>query len=154
MDDDQCPDCGALVVGGRAGCQAQFDALDAQAFTDSRYAAVRDLAFDAYCIQHPDRYCRSAKSYAAHLTRLCCGIEYNGDPAVYAAIQKWLNGNRTLTKPKVLNERGRMTVIDVRAARDAEEHKRLVHEWAESVWQAYSMQHAIAHAWIRAALSH
>jgi Family of unknown function (DUF5946) len=151
--DDRCPDCGAIVRGGRAGCQALFDELNAQALTDSRYAAVRDLAFDAYCMQHPDRYCRSAKSYAAHLTRLCCGIEYNGDPAIYAAIQKWLNGKRELTKPDVLSNRGRITVVDVRAARDAEEHKRLVREWAESVWRAYSTQHDLARAWIRAALS-
>ncbi|GAC1654933.1 MAG: hypothetical protein NVS4B8_30120 [Herpetosiphon sp.] len=49
------------------------------AFDDLRYAAVRNCAFDAYCMQHIEPYCHSAKSYAAHLTRLCCGIEYGGD---------------------------------------------------------------------------
>ncbi len=150
--DDRCPDCGASVRGGRAGCQVLFDELNAQALTDQRYALVRDLAFDAYCMQHLDCYCRSSKSYVAHLTRLCCGVEYNGDAAVYAAIQKWLNGNRELTKPDILRDLGRMTVVDIRAARNVEEHKRRVREWAESVWQAYSAQQDIARAWIKAAL--
>ncbi len=140
------------MSGGRAGCQTLFDELNAQALADARYAAVRDLAFDAYCMQHLDRYCRSAKSYAAHLTRLCCGIEHAGNPAVYAAIQKWLNGTRELVKPNVLSERGRMTVVDARAARNADEHRRLVREWAESVWRAYAAQHGIARAWIQDAL--
>lgn len=152
MNEDRCPDCGAAVSGGRAGCQALFDELNAQALADPCYAAVRNLAFDAYCMQHLERYCRSAKSYAAHLTRLCCGLEYGGNSKIYAAIQKWLNGNRELTKPDVLSDRGRTTIADVRAARRAEDHKRLVHEWAESVWQAYSTQHDIARAWIRTAL--
>ena len=152
MNEDQCPDCGAAVSGGRAGCQALFDELNARALSDSRYAAVRDLAFDAYCMQHLERYCRSTKSYAAHLPRLCCGLEYDGTPAVYAAIQKWLNGSRDLVKPDVLSDRGRMTVVNVSAARDIEEYKQLVREWAESVWRAYSTQHDIVRAWIRAAL--
>ncbi len=154
MTEDRCPDCGTVVTGGRAGCQALFDELNAQALTDQQYAVVRDLAFDAYCMQHLERYCRSAKSYAAHLTRLCCGLEYDGDPAIYAAIQKWLNGKRELTKPEALRDLGRMTVVNVRAARNAEEHRRLVREWAESVWHAYATQHEIARAWIRDALAH
>ena len=150
--DDSCPDCGAIVRGGRAGCQALFDELNAQALSDPRYAAVRDLAFDAYCMQHLERYCRSAKSYAAHLSRLCCGLEYDGDPVIYAAVQKWLNGKRELTKPDVLSDLGRITVVDARAASSAEDYRRLVREWAESVWRAYSAQHEIARAWIKAAL--
>jgi predicted amidophosphoribosyltransferase len=90
------------VVGGRDGCQAVFDELTARAYADVAYASVRDLAFDAYCMQHLDSYCRSAKSYAAHLTRLCCGLEYQGDPKVYEAIQKWLNGAVKIEKPPVL----------------------------------------------------
>ena len=67
-----CPACGAVVAGGRAGCQAVFDELTARAYADLAYASTRNLAFDAYCLQHLETYCHSAKSYAAHLTRLCC----------------------------------------------------------------------------------
>lgn len=50
-------------------------------------------------MQHPDTYCRSAKSCAAHLTRLRRGLEHGADPKVYRAIQRWLNGAVALEKP-------------------------------------------------------
>ena len=104
-------------------------------------------------MQHPERYCRSAKSYAAHLTRLCCGLERGGDPWLYGAIQKWLNGAVASEKPEAPSDRGRITVADLRAARNAEEHTRLAHDWATSVWEAYTAQHDMARNWIQAALS-
>lgn len=153
MTDDRCPACGALVSGGRDGCQALFDELTAYAFANPAYAVRRELAFDTYCMQHLESYCHSAKSYAAHLTRLCCGQEYGGDPKVYQAIQKWLNGEISLEKPQLLTQLGSMTVADVRKARTAEEHARLVHDWAANVWEAYRSQHDVAHGWITAALA-
>jgi glutaminase len=104
-------------------------------------------------MQHPERYCRSAKSYAAHLTRLCCGLEHNGDHEVYEAIQKSLNGAVAFEKPEAPINRGQMTVTDLLAASKVEEHTRLVKEWAESVWEAYASQHDIARKWIKAAQS-
>ena len=153
MTDDRCPACGALVSGGRDGCQSLFDELTAHAVANPAYAVRRELAFDTYCMQHLESYCRSAKSYAAHLTRLCCGLEYGGDPKVYEAIQKWLNGAARLEKPPVLAQLGSLTVADVRKAGTAEEHARLVHDWATNVWEAYRSQYDIARAWITAALT-
>jgi hypothetical protein len=157
-NEERCPDCGARVAGGRAGCQAAWDAFSGRAYQDWPYSGLRDLAFDTYCMQHPDTYCSSAKSYAAHLTRLCCGIEYGadavhpGDPVVYAAIQKWLNGRVPLEKPGQLAYRGAVTVVDVQAAQTAEEYRQRVKAWAQSVWEAYRGQHGLAHAWIQSAL--
>lgn len=152
MSEDRCPSCGAPVKGGRGGCQALYDELAIKAFNDMNYASVRDLAFDTYCMQHLETYCRSAKSYAAHLTRLCCGLEYGGDAKIYAAIQKWLNGTVSLEKPEVLQSLGDLTVADVHAARTGKEHTLLVRMWAKNVWEAYREQHEIARAWIKAAL--
>jgi hypothetical protein len=148
-----CPACGAAVSGGREGCQALFDELTAHAYADLAYASVRDLAFDTYCMQHLETYCRSAKSYAAHLTRLCCGLEYDGDLRIYEAIQHWLNGVAKIEKPQVLSQLGSMTAVDVRAAPNAEEHICLVRAWAANVWKAYRSQHGLAHKWIKAALA-
>lgn len=150
--ENRCPACGAAVDGGRAGCQALWDEIGAKAYRDLAYAAVRDLAFDSYCMQHLETYCRSAKSYAAHLTRLCCGLEYGGDPAVYAAIQRWLNGRVSLEKPEAPGHRGTLTVVDVWAAANGEAYQELVRAWADEVWAAYEGQHALAHRWIRAAV--
>ena len=64
----RCPECGADVRGGRAGCQQLCDEVLAREFGDYRYAREHRLTVDAYSLQHPDEYMRSAKSYAAHLT--------------------------------------------------------------------------------------
>ena len=148
MNAAHCPECGAPVAGGRAGCQALYDALAAPGAGELGLSARRDLAFDAYCMQHPDTYCRSAKSYAAHLTRLCCGLEYGGDPQVYRAIQRWLNGAVPLQKPAVLTERGQLTVADLQAAANSQEMARLAQAWAEAVWHAYSSQQDLAREWM------
>ncbi len=154
VSQDRCPDCGAPVPGGRDGCQSTFDELSAEAYCNTAYAALHPLAFDTYCMQHLDRYCRSAKSYAAHLTRLCCGLEYDGSTKVYEAIQKWLNGPVAIAKPALLADLGHITVADVRKARTAKEYARLVRAWAENVWAAYAVQHDLAREWIRIALTH
>ncbi len=151
MAEDRCPDCGAAVPGGRAGCQGLMDAIQARAYGDLQVAATRDLAFDAYCMQHPERYCRSAKSYAAHLTRLCCGVEHGGNPRVHEAIQRWLNGSPSIEKPEAPGHLGRMTVKDLESA--AGEHSRLVQDWARSVREAYATQQEMARHWLQAALS-
>jgi hypothetical protein len=150
---EKCPACGAAAAGGRDGCQAVFDELTVHAYADLAYASVRDLAFDAYCMQHLESYCRSAKSYAAHLMRLCCGLEYEGNPQSYEAIQQWLSGAAKIEKPQVLSRLGSMTVVDVRNAPNAEDHTRLVRAWAANVWEAYRSQHDLARSWIKAALA-
>jgi hypothetical protein len=153
IDTNRCPECGAAVAAGRAGCQALYDAFAAQAYGDLAYASLHDLAFDTYCMQHPDTYCRSAKSYAAHLTRLCCGLEHGSAAGVYAAIQIWLNGSVALEKPAVPPQRGAITIVDVAAAHTNQVHRRLVQSWAENVWAAYAHQHELARAWVLAAIS-
>lgn len=147
----QCPDCGAPAA-GREACQALWDEISARAYTDWNYGRTYTLGFDAYCMQHP-RYIYSAKSYAAHLTRLCCGLEFDGNPKIYAAIRRWLDGRTALEKPAAVESTGSMTVADLQAAQTPAEHHQLVQVWAENVWAAYAAQHDQARTWIRQALS-
>lgn len=154
MSEDRCPECGAAVVGGQAGCQALFEEVGLRAYGDARYGSVHRLVVDAYCMQHPEPYCHSAKSYAAHFTGLRCGVERGGNPAIYRAVNQWLNGNVSIEKPQVLTPRGSMTIVDLRAASRPEEHVKLAHEWARSVWEAYGAQHEFARRWIEAALGY
>ncbi len=150
---NRCPDCGAPVAGGRDGCQALWIEFSARAYIDLRYASVRDLAFDAYCMQHLDMYCRSGKSYAAHLARLCCGLEHGGSQIVYFAIQRWLNGSSSIERPEPPSRRGDLTISDALGANDVEEYQTLVQAWASDVWAAYSAQHELVHLWIKTAMS-
>ena len=147
MPDDRCPDCGAAVSGGREGCEAIWHQL---AYGEG---LTHPAAFDAYCMQHLPKYCASAKSYAAHLTRLCCGLEYGADPTVYATIQRWLNGQRPLNKPQILPFLGELTIVDVVNGRTSAERAEILQRWLEAVWAAYAPQHPLAHRWIQEALN-
>ena len=86
---DRCESCGG-ETGGIDGCVMRVNELLVQAQQDARYAGVYRLAF-AFCMQHPERYCVSAKWYAAHLMGLCHGIEHAARPQTYWAIPAWLN---------------------------------------------------------------
>ena len=147
-----CPECGAPGVGGQAGCQALYDQLALLAYTNLPTTALTTLAFDTYCMQHIEPYCHSAKSYAAHLTRLCCAIERGGDPDVYVAIQRWLNGSIALDRPAVLAQRGDITIASLLPATTPAELARLIRQWSDSVWAAYAGQHELARHWIDRAL--
>src|SRR5258708_6044254 len=88
-----CPSCGAAVADGIAGCQRLFESLGLREFEDMRFARYHRIVVDVYAMQHPDRYGRSAKSFAAHLTGLCAWLEDEaGAPAVNSAVQRWLSG--------------------------------------------------------------
>jgi GNAT superfamily N-acetyltransferase len=148
---EPCPSCGALL-GGRSGCQALFDRLSAEAWTSPLQAGVHNLVVDTYAMQHPEEYCRSAKSYAAHLTALCCGVECSGNQTLYWAIPRWLDGPATPEKPPLIKCQSRMTIADVRDP--GAKYPELVRLWALNVWEAYSAQHALARHWLDTVRAH
>ena len=151
MSAETCPECGAVVAGGGPGCHALLEELNYEALQNPRIASVYILAFDTYCMQHVETYCVSAKSYAAHLTRLCIGVEHNGDQAIYAALQRWYHGG--LTKPEVLDHRGTIRLVDVQKVDDVEGKVARIREWARHVWDVYASQHERARGWIEEALN-
>ena len=147
-----CEACGA-ALGGTAACVAAMQEMLVKAQQDARYAGVYRLAFDAFCMQHPEKYGVSAKSYAAHLMGLCHGVEYAGRPNTYWSIPAWLNGPRgDLQKPPLLERRGDMTIADLSGASSPGEYAERVRAWAASVWQAYAPQQRMAREWLREAL--
>jgi hypothetical protein len=42
---------------------------------------------------------------------------------------------------KAPDDRGSFNVADVPEATNAQEHRRLVEQWAQAVWRAYSVHH-------------
>jgi hypothetical protein len=148
----QCESCGS--PGSREDCQLIFDELLARDFSDAGYFRVHRLLVDTYSLQHPDRYCVSAKSLAAHLTGLCALLERGGDRAVgVAALRIWLDGKPRIQKPEIPRSRGRLTVADVRHVRAPEAYAAAVERWALSTWKAYSSVHPVARRWVAEALT-
>ena len=142
------------VRGGEAGCQEIFDGLLARDFSNVAYFAVHRMLVDTYALQHPDRYCASAKSLAAHLTGLCWLVEHSGSRAVGSeALRRWLNGGPQLEKPEVPSIRGWLTIGDLPQGEDPGAHAQAVDRWARSAWEAYSALHPLARQWIQQALA-
>ena len=144
-----CSGCGLVVEGGVEGCQALFDDESAREYADIRFAARRRMIVDTYCLQHPERYCASAKSLAAHLTGLCIAIEHRGrEDELNAAIQRWLERRPELEKPPLPKARGPLTIAAVRSATDLVDHRAAVDGWARGTWDAYAALHPIARTWV------
>ena len=146
---DRCDGCGLAVVGGTDGCQALFDDESVREYGDSRFASRRRMIVDVYCLQHPERYCASAISLAAHLTGLCVAIEHRPrEEALNDAIQRWLSRRPVLAKPPVPATRGSMTIAEVRAATDPVAHRAAVEGWARQTWAAYAALQPLAREWV------
>lgn len=151
---DVCEDCGAVVAEGKAGCLKIFEEIIAGEFSDYRYGKIHRLTVDAYSLQHPDKYMRSGKSFAAHLTGLCTALEGEEALALNQTVQKWLSTNPQIDKPAHIPERrGDLTVTYIRSAVDADEHIKRVREWARDVWGAWAEHHDLARRLISEATS-
>jgi hypothetical protein len=112
------------------------------------------LLVDAFGMQHPARSGKSRKSYAAHLTGLACGIEYQCAQWLYADLQRWLSRESStagLQRPSPPAMLGRLTIRYVFDAPDQTEADRRIPIWAKEVWAAYSTQHELVRGWIRQA---
>lgn len=147
-----CAGCGLLVEGGTAGCRKLFEELCGREWDSPISYRVHRMTVDAYCLQHPDEYCASAKSFAAHLTGLCCAIEHKSHPNVLRGLQHWLSGTPDILKPSLPVHHGSLIVMEVYREKDPVPQMLAVNRWAQSTWEAYAELHPIARDWITRAL--
>ena len=139
---DVCEDCGAVVAEGKAGCLKLFEEVIAREFSDYNYGRIHRLTVDAYSLQHPERYMRSGKSFAAHLTGIYAALESEDALAVNQKMRKWLSANPKIEKPvRIPRRRGKLTITFVHSAACADEHTERVREWAREIWNAWSEHH-------------
>ena len=127
-----------------------FDDFRARELTElaPSYESTR-LTVDVYCLQHPDRYCVSAKSLAAHLTGLGWAVERGGGEWGLRSLQRWLDhGGVKLEKPRLPDGRGELTISDVITSPDTDAYLEALDRWAGSTWAAYAQLHEIARRWM------
>jgi len=128
--------------------------LLARDFSDVRFFRVHRLATDTYCLQHPNEYCVSGKSMAAHLMGLCWIMDHRRDLATgNEQLRRWLDGSPEIQRPEPPEFRGARTIADVRAAAGPDEYAIAVEQWGRSTWDAYAALHALARAWIERAFA-
>jgi hypothetical protein len=149
-----CASCGLAVEGGTDGCQRVFESIGLREYEDVRFARYHRIVVDVYALQHPDRYGRSAKSFAAHLTGLCAWLEDEaGSQSVNAAVQRWLSGPSPIERPALPTSYGTITIRELVREGDPVHYGVALRRWARSTWDAYAPLHAITRFWIAAALA-
>ena len=150
----KCYGCGALVpetdgarhkyIGAAAGCWAIYGEILAKEYSDPSYFyPAHRLTADAYAAQHPGVPGRQAtQSVYVHLAGLYLALEKNYDyqkiPRIMSSLTEQ-SENFVWLEPPVLN--GTITVVDVVRAGNAEEHQKIVRDWAEDVWLAWAAHH-------------
>ena len=154
-----CPDCGVHLdavdgvthayLGGSQECWATFNEILAREFQDEDYFSVHRYTTDAYTTQHPgdqsDR--RAAQSVNIHLAALCALIEQKRELVFIPRLLKTLaNKYKDRFKPLAPPDPKdyEITVKDVLATTNVEEHKDIVMKWAETVWWAWKPHHDTA----------
>lgn len=149
-----CEECGTAVV-GVAGCQKLFEQVLAKEFGDLRYARLHRLTVDTYSLQHPQRYMRSGKSFAAHITGMYAALDSKNAQRVNPIVQRWLDGTKSLERPAAPppGQRGELTIVYLLEAMDASEHFERVEAWARSTWAAWRAYHSLAKKLIDRALA-
>ena len=155
-----CVGCGALVpeiegpthryLGASPGCWAVYGEVLEKEYGDYlRYAPVHRLTVDAYAAQHPGVPSpQSIQSVAVHLIRLHLVLERGLRPERANAAMQWTVSRSKrfvwLDPPVSLGE---ITILDVRDAKDPDEHIERVREWARSVWEAWAPHHETVRRW-------
>ena len=110
---------------------------------------------DTYSLQHPDPFCVSAISLAAHLTGLAWILEHRGDAARGSdQLRRWLNSRPALVKPELPASYGEVRIDACGRRRDPGAAGAAVDRWAGATWAAYAPLHPIARAWIAQALAY
>jgi len=149
---EACASCGVVVAGGTDGCQRLFESIGVREYEDIRIARYHRIVVDVYAMQHPDRYGRSAKSFAAHLTGLCAWLEDETNAqSVNTAVQRWLSGPSPIEKPQLPPSYGAVTIRDLVDADDPVRYGEALRRWARATWDAYAPLHSTASEWIATA---
>jgi hypothetical protein len=145
---ESCHGCGLEIERGTSGCQAAFNQFRARETTELAvsHASTR-LTIDIYCLQHPDRYCASAKSLAAHLTGVCWAPERGGHDSGLRLLQRRLNGRVDLQKPAIPAFRGELTIGAITGVKEPAAYLAVQDRWARSTWAAYASLHQVARSW-------
>ena len=133
-----------------------FGEVSEKEYGDFRYARVHGLTVDAYCAQHPGEASlpQAVRSVAVHLVGLYLHLE-RGLPTgeLYAARGRVASlakeGRKEVFWLDPPSSLGGMTILDVRDARDPDEHAGRVGRWARSVWEAWSPHHETVRRWAR-----
>lgn len=137
------------------GCWACFGEVLAREYSDLQYREVHRLTVDAYAIQHPGQpSLQCIRSIALHGISLCAifenGVEMNQATEIIQRATRYKERFVWLTPPSSM---GDLTIAEIHPAKDKTEHVRLVWEWGQSAWSAWSDHHPRFREWLQQSLT-
>ena len=149
-----CPGCGALVenkpgkphkyFGANQGCWDLYGEVLAKEYGEYNYPQLTHrLTVDTYAVQHPGEPGRqSIQSINVHLVSLYLILvkDYNGEKAT-RKIDEIINAKPKFDWLEPPKPNGNLTILDVLKAKNPEEHKKKVREWAEDVFECWYLKH-------------
>lgn len=149
-----CPGCGLEMprsdrsydhyFNASPECWSLFGEIEAREFENpALFGQVHQLTVDTYAVQHaggphPD------KSVCIHLVGLYLALERSMPPERIRPLQQRLAARGAWPHLEPPREREWLTTYEVALAAMPEEHVRLVRQWAEQVWHAWSAHHRVA----------
>jgi hypothetical protein len=159
-----CPGCGVLLaeydgpthpyIGSSAACWALYGELLAHEYSELGFPECHRLTVDGYAAQHPGaRGERSIQSVGTHLSGLYLVLERGLDgPAATALKNQVLAAEppfRWLSPP---GPGAALNVGDVLQLRHEMSHCDAIEAWGRSVWDSWSLHHAVVRGWVEDAL--
>lgn len=150
-----CRQCGAVLAAtgdphsgdGRSSdaCSAAYGRVLARCYEDQQLLPVRQLAVDAWAVQHPAPPSRiSDQSLALHLMTLHLFLEEGVDPARGPALhQSMMIGRHHYAWLAPPLDRGVRTVADV-----SQPDRHRLEAWARAAWQAWAPHHDTVLTWV------
>jgi Family of unknown function (DUF5946) len=155
-----CPGCGLELpeldaptpanVGASAACWALYGRLLVYEYSQAPSARHHRLTVDTYAVQHPGRPEHgSNRSQALHLIGLCLLLEQRASARQTTKLLAQVLEHRPSFRwlePPVPN--GTITVSDVVAPRNPDDHARRIEQWASRVWSSWAPHHASVRGWI------
>ena len=165
MESERCPGCGLVLepvtgpthayLGASPACWALYGRVLAREFSDLRYARFHGTTVDAYAVQHPGvAEGRTIRSAALHLIRLHLTIELGEQQQKATEVMARVARSRLefewLDPPK---PNGAITVSEVAATENPDEHIAGVQRWAADVWEAWAAHHERVRQWLKEALA-
>jgi hypothetical protein len=154
-----CLECGATCSDHYPSCLHMFERTIVELSNQPHWRGELRMAMDAYALQHLEQFCPHRRSVAVHLMGLCWGLEWNGDPKVAKAMQRWLERQHDLPEippPFISPFQEMMSVSDVILPFDPDSPEPFVQSirvWSQSVWQIWQEQHHQVRKWIQTAVS-
>ncbi|NTV31489.1 hypothetical protein HGA91_05950 [candidate division WWE3 bacterium] len=144
----RCPECGARISGGLAGCEAMYHEVVKREFAESTYFVVHNLTESAYTLQHPHEHMYTPRLFAAGLCKFTWLMEYRADAIIGESLKQWLSFERPYELITPPSFRGGLTIVEVYNAPNAPNHVKRVKRWAAEVWDAYAAYQGLGITWI------